>query len=61
MTNPLYEVIPAGARKYVYAILSLAVLVLGVVQAFDGDWVKAAGALVAALISATAASNTDVE
>jgi hypothetical protein len=61
MSNPLYEVIPASARKYVYALLSLAAIVVAGVQAFDGDWVAFAAYLVAALTGATAASNTNVE
>jgi hypothetical protein len=61
MGNPLYEVIPAAARKYIYALLSLAAIVVAGVQAFDGDWVAFAAYLVAALTGATAASNTNVE
>jgi hypothetical protein len=60
MTNPLYEVIPAAARKYVYAVLTLAAIVFSVYQAADGDWVKMANGLIVALIGATAASNTNV-
>jgi hypothetical protein len=61
MTNPLYEVIPAGARKYVYALLTVVALVVAGVQAYGGDWVAFAAYLVAALTGATAASNTNVE
>jgi hypothetical protein len=61
MNNPLYEVIPAAARKYIYALLSLAAIVVAGIQAFDGDWVAFAAYLVAALTGATAASNTNVE
>jgi hypothetical protein len=56
--NPLYEVLPAKARKYVYAALSLAALVFSVYQASGGDWVLLVGGLVTALTAATAASNT---
>jgi hypothetical protein len=58
MNNPLYEVIPAAARKYVYAVLTLAALVVAGIQAFDGDWLAFSAYLVAALTGATAASNT---
>lgn len=61
MANPLYDVIPEKARKYVYAALFLAALVYGVVQASDGDWGTAVGSLITALIGATAASNTAVK
>lgn len=55
--NPLYEVMPAKARKYVYALLSLAALVFAVYQASDGDWALLVGGLITALTTATAASN----
>lgn len=58
--NPLYDVIPAKARKYVYAALALALIVFSVWQASAGDWDQFAGGLVIALIGATAASNTAV-
>jgi hypothetical protein len=58
--NPLYEVLPAKARKYVYAVLSLAALVFSVYQASGGDWVLLVGGLITALTAATAASNTPV-
>jgi hypothetical protein len=61
MSNPLYEVIPASARKYFYALLTVAAIVVAGIQAFDGDWVAFAAYLVAALTGATAVSNTDVE
>jgi hypothetical protein len=61
MSNPLYEVIPAAARKYIYALLSLAAIVVAGVQAFGGDWLAFTAYLVAALTGATAASNTNVE
>ena len=58
MSNPLYDVIPAVARKYVYAALSLAAIVFGASQAADGDWAQLVGSLIVALTTATAASNT---
>ena len=56
--NPLTDVIPAKARKYVYALISLAALVWGVYEVSDGDWKKLVGGLIVALTTATAASNT---
>lgn len=57
--NLLQDVIPASARKYVYAAVTLAALVWGVYEASDGDWKKFVGGLVVALTTATAASNTN--
>lgn len=56
--NPLTDIIPAKARKYVYAVITLAALVWGVYEASGGDWKKFVGGLVVALTTATAASNT---
>ena len=61
MTNPLFDVIPAKARKYVYAVLALAAIVFAAYQVSDGDWVELVGALIVALTGATAASNTNTE
>lgn len=61
MTNPLTDVLPEKVRKYVYALLSLAALVFSAYQASDGDWVQLVGGLIAALTTATAASNTAVD
>lgn len=59
--NPLIDVIPAAARRYVYAVLSLAALVWGVFQVSNGDWREFVGGLIVALTTATAASNTRPE
>ena len=56
--NVLTDVIPAKARKYVYAVIALASLVWGVYEASDGDWKKFVGGLVVALTTGMAASNT---
>lgn len=56
--NPLIDVIPAKARKYVYALITLAAVVWGVYEASGGDWQKLVGGLIVALTTATAASNT---
>lgn len=59
--NPLIEVIPAAARKYVYAIVSFAALVWGVFEVSNGDWQKFVGGLIVALTTATAASNVTAQ
>ena len=59
--NVLTDVIPAKARKYVYAVIALASLVWGVYEASDGDWQKFVGGLIVALTSSMAASNTHAE
>lgn len=56
--NVLVDVIPAHARKYVYAAVTLAALVWGAYEASQGDWQVFTGTLIAALVTATAASNT---
>ena len=55
--NPLTDVIPAKARKYVYAVVTLAALVYGAVEASNGDTRALIGSLIAALVTALAASN----
>jgi len=57
MSNPLTDVLPAKARKYAYAVLSLAALVLAGYQATEGDWLAFAIYLIGSLTGATAASN----
>jgi hypothetical protein len=61
MNTILTDVIPAAARKYVYAALFLASVVYGAYQAYDGDWTQVVGAVLAALGFGTATSNTDVQ
>lgn len=56
--NILTDVLPAKVRKYVYAALALAALVLAAWQASDGDWLLFAANLLGALGFGTAASNT---
>lgn len=58
MTNPLTDVLPPQARKYVYALLALAAIVLAAWQASGGDWLVFAGLVLGALGFTTAASNT---
>ena len=57
--NPLQDIVPAKARKTVYALISLAGLVWGVYEASGGDWKSFTGGLIVALVNATAASNTN--
>lgn len=59
MTNPLADLIPAKARKYVYALAALAALVYGAWQAANGDWSEAIPALVGSLLSGLAHANVD--
>lgn len=56
--NPL-TVLPAQARKYVYALLVLAALVYAAYQAADGDWLTALGSVLVSLTGGMAVSNTD--
>lgn len=53
----LTDIIPAKARKYVYALLALASLGVTCWQAADHDWLVAAGAFVVAISHSVAASN----
>lgn len=55
----LTDVLPARVRKYVYAALMLAAIVLAAWQASDGDWLLFAANLLGALGFGTAAANTD--
>lgn len=70
MSNPLTDVIPAAARKYVYALFALIGLILGSVQVYiaaqadptQPGWLNGALAVYAFVsvgIGFTAASNTD--
>lgn len=56
----LIDLIPAKARKYVYAILAIAVFVYGVWQAADGNWGQFIVSLVTSAVSTLATANTDV-
>ncbi len=59
--NPLFELIPAIWRKWLYAIVSAGAFVLSVHQAASGDWAAFAAAIIPALTGALAASNTAVK
>ena len=56
--NPL-TVLPATARKYVYAVLALAALALAAYKAAHGDWVEFSGLLLGSLGFGQATANTD--
>lgn len=56
--NPL-TAIPAKARLYVYALLTVAALALSAYKASEGDWIEFAGVLLGSLGFGTAASNVD--
>jgi len=66
MTNPLIDIIPAAARRYVYALYALGALILSSlalaeVPTLGGlEIVKCVGiwGLIGAAVGATAASNT---
>ena len=57
----LTDIIPARARKYVYAAATLAAIVYGIWQANDGDWGETIGATILALVNAMAVANTRPE
>lgn len=57
-TNPLTDLIPAKARKYVYGTVLLAALVFGAWQASEGNIETFIGSLIAALVNGLALSNT---
>lgn len=57
----LTDIIPAKARRYVYALLALAALGVTCWQAADHDWIVAAGAFVVAVSHSVAASNTSTD
>jgi hypothetical protein len=57
--NPLTDILPARARKYVYAVVALTALLFGAWQAADGNWAVFGGSVLGGLVSATAASNTN--
>ena len=61
MKTWLTDVIPANARKYVYALLMIVAIVYAAFQASDGDIATTIGTVVAALIAAMAVSNTAVK
>jgi hypothetical protein len=57
MRNPLNAILPAHVRRYVYAILALAAIVLAAYKASDGDWLAFAVNLLSGLGFGMAGSN----
>lgn len=57
----LIDLIPAKARKYVYAILTVGVLLYGVWQAADGNWGQFIVSLVTSAVGTLATANTNVD
>lgn len=55
--NPL-AVIPAKARLYAYALLTLAALALAAYKAAEGDWLEFVALLLGSLGFGTATTNT---
>lgn len=60
MNTILTDLIPAKARKYVYALIGLLAIIYGAYQGSDGDWGQTIASLLVTLFAATAVSNTDV-
>lgn len=58
MSNPLTDVLPAKARKILYAVLFVLALGFAAVQAADGDVWEAVAGVVTALYGAMATANT---
>lgn len=56
-SNPLTDVLPDRARRYLYAIGWLIALGLGIYQLTEGDWLAFVVALLTALGFGTAQSN----
>lgn len=61
LTNNPLTALPVRFRKYAYALLMLAAIVLGAVKIADGDWLEATIYVLGALGFTTATSNTHVE
>lgn len=57
-SNPLADVIPAQARKYVYLVAAAALFVYSLWEASNGDIRTFVISLVSALVAGLAASNT---
>jgi len=54
----LVNLIPASARRWLYAILAALVAIYGIWQATEGDWTQFVVSLITSLVSALAAGNT---
>ncbi len=58
MNNPLTDVLPSKARKILYAVAFVALLIWTVIQGAEGDWSKVVGGVLTSLVPLLAASNT---
>ena len=61
MANILEDVVPAKARKYVYAFITVAALAFGAWQASEGDVTVFIASLLAAATTLVATANTHTE
>jgi hypothetical protein len=63
MSNPLVDIIPAGGRKYVYALYALAGIVVGAlsVAGVDVGTAPEVLAFIGTALGLVAASNTSTE
>ncbi len=57
----LIDLIPAHARKWLYAVLSAALFVYAIVEAAGEDWKSAIVSVLTALVTTLATANTDVD
>ena len=57
--NPLIDIIPASARKYVYAVIALAAFAWSVYESTDGNWKAFIAGLIVAASHSVAAANTN--
>ena len=57
MSNPLVNALTPKVRQILYVLALLASLAFAAWQTSDGDWQKAVGGFISALLLATAASN----
>lgn len=58
--NFLIELVPAGGRKVLYALLTFGLALYAIYQASDGDWVLFAFSVASGLVAALATANTHV-
>lgn len=57
----LVDLIPAKARKVLYAVLSAGVAVYGIWQATEGNWDEFTVSVITSLTGLMATANTDVQ
>jgi hypothetical protein len=61
MGNPLTDVLPAKARRIIYAVCFVLLLGYSAWQVSDGNVLEAVFSFLASIASATAASNTSTK